>query len=492
MAESTTSAPIPTVPSHEIFLDEDERYEIFTVKAAERPHLLLGDAAISGGACGGPAGPGATGNPCDDEEKKDGCCGAGDCAIGCISDDLRPPLVDGCDLPNWRRHGLAFPPPSSAAGAGGEIQGRLNVGQGSSMFRRVGQLAAASCPAAGLDASLASLLKDLTEEEPPPGRAAAVVGAADQARPVPGNGQAGRIRTRFAAEYEERNVPAVITGATDGWEAMPAAGRPGGWTLPGLVGRFRDVAWRFSDVHGEMLTLGTYSKYVASVEGMTDDSPLAIYDAEFGDAESPTSVLLGEYEVPGCFSGDLFDLAERGSRPPYRWILIGPARSGTGLHVDPLWTNAWVTVLSGLKRWLLFPPGTPQEVIGMVEGRPQIPSSVWFRDYYRRVTSAEWPSRYTPVEVLQRPGETVFVPNGWPHLVLNLETTVAVTHNYASEHGPFERMWAEVADEEPDFARRWYLGMQASRPDLAKRVRTFHDKAHAGGERWATRYGRLD
>ena len=50
MAESTTSAPIPTVPSHEIFLDEDERYEIFTVKAAERPHLLRGDAAISGGA----------------------------------------------------------------------------------------------------------------------------------------------------------------------------------------------------------------------------------------------------------------------------------------------------------------------------------------------------------------------------------------------------------------------------------------------------------
>ena len=102
-------------------------------------------------------------------------------------------------------------------------------------FSRVTILAAASCPAAGLDASLASLLKDLTEEEPPPGRAAAVVGAADQARPVPGNGQAGRIRTRFAAEYEERNVPAVITGATDGWEAMPAAGRPGGWTLPGLV-----------------------------------------------------------------------------------------------------------------------------------------------------------------------------------------------------------------------------------------------------------------
>lgn len=137
-------------------------------------------------------------------------------------------------------------------------------------------------------------------------------------------------------------------------------------------------------------------------------------------------------------------------------------------HVDPLYTNAWVTVLQGRKRWLLFPPDTPFETIGMIEGRPQIPSSIWFRDYYDLVTSTSWPKQYRPVEVLQLPGETVFVPAGWPHLVLNLELCVAITHNYASEFGPhYSRMLEDVSTTEPEFAWRWHRGLRAcGREDL--------------------------
>lgn len=42
--------------------------------------------------------------------------------------------------------------------------------------------------------------------------------------------------------------------------------------------------------------------------------------------------------------------------------MVGPKRSGTSVHIDPLGTSAWNTVVSGRKLWVVFPPHVDKNV----------------------------------------------------------------------------------------------------------------------------------
>ena len=216
------------------------------------------------------------------------------------------------------------------------------------------------------------------------------------------------------------------------------------------------------------MTLQTYKKYVSSVEGQLDDAPLAVYDSQLHTDERES--LLRDYTVPKCFDApDLFQEMVDGDdegpeMPPYRWILIGSPRSGTGLHIDPLGTHAWVTLIEGAKRWVLFPYGTDKSTIGMQE--PQIPSAIWFSSGWYEKAIASVPGA---IEILQRPGETVYVPAGWPHLVLNLEFSTAITHNYATEYPSFSRILRATEEEEPEMSEQWKEYLRSERPDIWER-----------------------
>jgi hypothetical protein len=166
------SIPLPRLPRDDpapnCFLDPDERYEIFEVKAAERPHLL----SVA----------------CEENEHDSGT--------------TDPPLLDGCDIPAWRNEGLAGP-------ISPDILGALRIGAGSCMFRRDSQW---PCLYNHETRSPWEILREKLLI--PPSHDIPRVDEQEVSQQVNGT-------TKFAMEWEQRNVPVLIENCTGDWKAMP-------------------------------------------------------------------------------------------------------------------------------------------------------------------------------------------------------------------------------------------------------------------------------
>ena len=147
----------------------------------------------------------------------------------------------------------------------------------------------------------------------------------------------------------EPRQPTVITGLTEGWAASKT------WTPAALLQRFGDARFRVgSDDDGKAvkLRLRDFLWYVEHGEAAIDDNPLYLFDRQFEDDEEGLAALLDDYQVPPYFCDDLFSYVNDEDRPPHRWLIIGPPRSGSALHTDPLQTSAWNALLGGHKRWV--------------------------------------------------------------------------------------------------------------------------------------------
>ncbi|EHA8587360.1 putative F-box protein [Cocos nucifera] len=202
------------------------------------------------------------------------------------------------------------------------------------------------------------------------------------------------------------------------------------WTIDQLLLNHGDVAFRISQRSSKKITM-KFKDYVSYMKVQHDEDPLYVFDDKFGEA---APALLEDYNVPHLFQEDFFDVLDHDQRPSFRWLIIGPERSGASWHVDPALTSAWNTLLSGQKRWALYPPGrVPAGVtvhVNEEDGDVNIesPTSLqWWLDIYPQLADHD-----KPLECTQLPGETIFVPSGWWHCVLNLETTIAITQNFVN------------------------------------------------------------
>lgn len=139
-------------------------------------------------------------------------------------------------------------------------------------------------------------------------------------------------------------------------------------------------------VGGYQFTMAQYYEYA---DEAGDEMPLYLFDKRFAE-KSPR--LAEDYHVPRAFSEDLFGVLGD-CRPDYRWLIVGPKRSGSSFHKDPNATSAWNAVISGRKKWILFPPDFTPPGVHASDCGLHVATSVsiieWFLNFYDEARDSE-------------------------------------------------------------------------------------------------------
>ncbi|KAK8089577.1 hypothetical protein PG997_004538 [Apiospora hydei] len=240
---------------------------------------------------------------------------------------------------------------------------------------------------------------------------------------IPAGNQITRLRDLTQKEYLEKwsEKPFILTDFIQKWPVYNH------WSIDTLNKMYPDVEFRAEAVDWPFSTYNTY------MQNSNDESPLYLFDRRFAE-KMQLQVGQGEksaYWPPECFGEDLFHLLGQ-ERPAYRWLIVGPERSGSTFHKDPNATNAWNAVIQGSKYWLMFPPSvaTPPGVF-VSEDSSEVTSPLSIAEYLLTF-HADARREAGCIEGICRTGEMLYVPSGWWHLVINLEAGIALTQNFVT------------------------------------------------------------
>ena len=136
-----------------------------------------------------------------------------------------------------------------------------------------------------------------------------------------------------------------------------------------------------------------------------------------------------EFSTPSILGKDLFRAC--GQLTDYQWTLLSGPRTGTDLHLDPLFANSWNTVLYGHKLWVLLPPDVEPSLLqcdpDCSGSNDEVSPLSWFLRVLPQLAGRQWYGKQVQ-QVLQAPGDTIFVSRS-AHTVLSLDSSLAVTEN---------------------------------------------------------------
>ena len=255
---------------------------------------------------------------------------------------------------------------------------------------------------------------------------------------------------RQGGAFIANGEPQLLPNAAASWRARQR------WaTRTALCGYYGSLRFRLAD--GVELALSQFLEYSAGADA---DFPHYLVETAFLGERAE---LLNDYAPPSGFSDALAEVPGTSSQP--HWFL-GGARTGSLLHVDTRCACGWNVCVSGAKRWCFLAPETDLAALGLAahsEGGP----AGWFVDHLPALRRAAADGRVRMREVVQRPGELVFIPAGWHHAVVNLELSCAIAHTLITP-GTLPSAWPHLRARHPAFAVALRELLEVARPALAR------------------------
>eukprot|EP01059_Diplonema_ambulator_P030874 TRINITY_DN5473_c0_g1_i1.p1 TRINITY_DN5473_c0_g1~~TRINITY_DN5473_c0_g1_i1.p1 ORF type:complete len:493 (+),score=162.41 TRINITY_DN5473_c0_g1_i1:180-1658(+) len=263
-------------------------------------------------------------------------------------------------------------------------------------------------------------------------------------------------------EWGERfkDTPCIVKGLAEGWEATEK------WKdQESFLKHYGDVPFKVTEMcapMGKPLPLRiTFREYFSYADTNDSDFPWYLFGDDFAGPRAP---LLDDIAVPTAFASDIY-ASYRHFFPTYRYMVIGGDRTGTHMHTDPKYTCAFNTLLSGQKRWVLFPPHVSKADLHI--GGASDPVTYWWLDVYQKILVEGGKGKELGmIDVLQNAGETIWVPTGWWHAVLNFGDTIAYTQNSLPAYKVADLWPAIVANEPQEHVAALAASIAATHPEV--------------------------
>ena len=245
--------------------------------------------------------------------------------------------------------------------------------------------------------------------------------------------EAGDLRPEMFQEGSElERVPLLVRGFTSKWPAHEK------WERSQFIELFGNKTIMVDSESSIVYGGGTATKpmkvgsFLASMRRPSAVMP----DAFTFDVSVLQSIpeLTSDYRVPLPFKS--WDNTESHSaNHVWHMLSLGPSRTGLPFHSHG---KTWLALIHGSKRWLVYPPGynAPAEI--QQQFNPLLSNYVWMQNVYPKLASLPPapvdPSADTastspysrPLECVQRPGDIIYLPEGWAHMTINIGEAVGI------------------------------------------------------------------